>query len=480
MTGTDKHSSEPEAHCAPEHLRSDGHAVVIGASLAGLLAARVLASHFKRVTVIERDRLIESTEPRRGVPQGRHVHALLARGQDIISEFFPNLGNTLIEHGALPFTFADLRWYHFGVWKKRFASALTGVAATRPFLEYEVRTALRAFRNVNIVDETVVSRFLSDPQRVRLTGVRVRARGQDEPEREIHADVVVDASGRGSQTPQRLAELGYLKPEEAFVKSDRIYATRLYERPAHIRDWKNLFVMERPPARRSGLILSVEHNRWLTTLIGWHGDPAPTDESGFLEFARALPVPDMHAALESARPLSEIIRFGFPGSQRRYYERLSRFPIGLIVLGDALCSFNPVYGQGMTVAALEAKLLQDCLRERPPRPGVSPAALTSEFRRRAGSVVDLPWQMSTGEDLRFPETPGHRSLKVRFMHWYLAKLHEAAGSSERITDRFYHVLNMLEPASTLFSVGVLREMLRVGWTRGISLGPPPSWTRLRG
>jgi len=462
MRGTDTHSFGPSAHSAPEHFKHFGHAVIIGASMAGLLCARVLATHFKRVTVIERDRLPENAEPRRGAPQGRHVHALLARGLQLMSEFFPNLSTTLLERGAVPFTFGELRWYHFGVWKKRFASTITAVAATRPFLEYEVRTALRAFRNVDIVDETAVTSFLSDLQRVRLTGVRVRTRGREEREREIQADVVVDASGRGSQTPQRLAELGYRQPEEALVKSDRMYATRMYERPAHIREWKNLFVMDHPPARRSGLILTVERNRWIASLIGWHGNPAPTDEASFLEFARALPVPDLYAALKSARPLSEIIRFGFPGSQRRYYERLARFPIGLIVLGDALCSFNPVYAQGMTVAALEAKLLADCLRE---LPAASVDALTSEFRRRVASVVDLPWQMSTSEDLRFPETPGHRSMKVRFMHWYMAMLHKAAGSSERITDRFYHVLNMLEPASTLFSVGVLREMLRVVCSR---------------
>lgn len=448
----------PFAQSAPEQFKHQGHAVVIGASMAGMLAARVLASHFQRVTVIERDKLPTAAEPRRGVPQGRHVHALLARGQHILNEFFPGLTSTLLERGAVPFTFNDLRWHHFGVWKKRPASSVSGVAATRPFLEHEVREALRAGRNVSFVDETVVTRYLTDRQSARVTGVRVRARSNETPEREITADVVVDASGRGSQTPQRLAELGYSKPEELLVKSDRQYATRLYERPAHIRDWNNMFVTDRPPACRSGLIVSVEHNRWIATLVGWHGNPAPTDEAGYLEFARGLPVPDFHAALRGATPLTEIVRFGFAGGQRRCYERLARFPAGLIVLGDALCSFNPVYGQGMTVAAIEAKLLDDCLREL--RSGRSLDAFTNGFRQRVASVVELPWQMSTGEDLRFPQTPGHRSLRVRFLHWYMARLHEAAGSSDRITDRFYRVLNMLEPASTLFAPDVLKEMLR--------------------
>src|SRR5262249_23205792 len=163
-------------------------------------------------------------------------------------------------------------------------------------------------------------------------------------------------------------------------KVDRAYASRIYERPARGPDWKSLYVIDRPPATRSGVVYPIENNRWVVTLVGCHGDRPPTDDAGFVEYARSLPVPDLHAAISNARPLGPITPYGFPHNQRRYYEQLTRFPIGLIVMGDALCSFNPVYGQGMTVSALEAKLLDDCLKELVARRTPNLDALTANFR----------------------------------------------------------------------------------------------------
>jgi 2-polyprenyl-6-methoxyphenol hydroxylase-like FAD-dependent oxidoreductase len=470
-----------DAH--PDFFQGNGHAVVVGASIAGLLAARVLAPHFRRVTVIERDTLPNSADPRGGVPQGRHAHALLIRGERILSELFPELVPDLIARGAIPVTLGrDLRWYHFGCWKKRFDSELTGIAMSRPALELEILRRVRALPNVTVFDGTVVTRYVADWENARLTGVCVRGRNSEMPEDQVHADLVVDASGRGSQTPQRLAELGYRKPEESLVKADFAYATRIYERPTRGWDWKSLYVVDRPPAKRGGIVVSVEANRWMVTLIGCHGDHPPADEAGFLEFARSLPAPDLHAAIVAARPLSDIVPHGFPESQRRHYESLARFPIGLVVLGDALCSFNPVYGQGMTVSAIEAKLLQDCLQDLQARSTPSLDALTSNFRSRVAKAADLPWQLATGEDLRFAQTSGPRSARLRFMHWYTAKIHEAAGLSEVVAERFLHVSNMVAPRSTLFGPDVLKELLRVAWQRAPTddtAGPAPTRRALR-
>ena len=443
-----------------------GHAVVIGASIAGLLAARVLAEHFERVTVVERDTLEDDAQARRGVPQGRHVHALLNAGERVMTDLFPDLVPTLLARGAASVRLGrDLRWHHFGCWKKPHDGHVTTISATRPFLEQEVRRRLRRLRNVAIVDNTVVTRYLADWERARLTGVCVRGRHADTLEDEVHADLVVDTGGRGSQTPQRLAELGYQKPEQSAFGIGYGYATRLYEPPHGARNWQTLYVIDTPPARRGGLIVPIEGNRWMVTLIGAHMDHPPGDDAGFLRFAKSLPVPDLHDMLAAARPISDIASFGFASSQRRHYERLARFPSGLIVMGDALCSFNPIFGQGMTVSALEAKLLKDCLQTLEARHTPNLEALTCNFRTQVARVVDTPWQLATGEDLRFPQTPGRRSLKVRFLHWYTARLHRASAESGFLTERFQRVMHMLAPPSSLFARDVLAEMLRASWQR---------------
>ena len=441
-----------------------GHAVVIGASIAGLLAARVLSEHFERVTIVERDTLTDDGDTRRGVPQARHVHALLTRGQQIMSELFPDLVPALVSRGATQVVLGrDLRWHHFGCWKKHYDSTLAMVSASRGCLEQEIRRRVRQLPNVRILEGTAVTRYVADWERARITGVCVRGRSADTLEDEMHADLVVDAGGRGSQTPRRLAELGYRQPLETQVRIGMGYATREFERPPGARDWKSLYVLDPPPSRRGGLIFPIEGNRWMVTLFGVHGDYPPTDDAGFLQFAKALPVPDLHDALVAARPTTDIVTHRFPTSQRRYYEHLTRFPSGLIVMGDALCSFNPIFGQGMTVSALEAKLLSDCLNEIAARRTPNIAALTCNFRSRVGDIVDLPWQMATGEDLRFPQTPGPRSLKLKFLHWYTARLHRAAGESALVVERFHRVMHMLAPSSTLFGRDVLAELLRVAW-----------------
>jgi 2-polyprenyl-6-methoxyphenol hydroxylase-like FAD-dependent oxidoreductase len=271
----------------------------------------------------------------------------------------------------------------------------------------------------------------------------------------------VDTSGRGSQTPQRLAELGYMQPLESRLQIGFGYASREYERPPGARNWQSLYVLDLPPSRRGGLIFPIEGNRWLVTLFGAHGDHPPTDEVGFRQFAKSLPVPDLHDALVSARPLSKVVTHGFSTSQRRYYENMPRFPSGLLVMGDALCSFNPIFGQGMTASAMEAKLLDKCLRNLEVRYTQSIEALTCNFRSQVARVVDLPWQLATAEDLRFPQTPGYRSLKLRFMHWYTARLHRASGESSLVAERFQRVVNLLAPRSTLFGRDVLAELFRV-------------------
>ena len=441
-----------------------GTALIIGASVAGLLAARVLSDHFEHVLIVERDVLVPGAEARRGVPQGRHLHALLKRGEQIMSSLFPDFVPALLARGATPIQFGrDLRWYHFGCWKRNFESALTGLSLTRPVLEAEIRRRVCEIPNVRLLDGTVVRSYLMDPARSRLTGVCVDRSRKAMPSEEIPADLVVDAGGRGSQTPRHLAAFGFPPPAEQHVKTDVAYATRIYEQAPGARSWKAMLVMDESPSMRSGLLFPIEGNRWMVTLIGRHGEKPPLDEAGFLEFAKSLPMPDLYLAISAARGVPGIVPHGFPSSQRRYYEQAVRFPSRLIVMGDALCSFNPIFGQGMTVSAMQADLLRACLDE--PGTGHTEAldALTTNFRKRVGTVVDAAWQMTTAEDLRFPQAMGRRTLKLRFMHWYTAHLHRAAGRSELVAERFYRVMNMLAPPATIFGRDVLAELVRARW-----------------
>jgi len=439
-----------------------GRAVVIGASIAGLLAARALSKHFEQVTVLDRDTLPEEPDARRGVPHGKHVHLLLIRGQHAMEDLLPGLVPALVARGATRLnTGTDLAWHHFGCWKARFESDLYGVSVSRPVLEHEIRRRVSQLQNVFVVGGAVVSRYAMDWEHSRVTGVFVKARGPEMPDDLVRADLVVDASGRGSQTPRQLKHLGYGAPPESVTRMNLAYASRIYERPAGDRNWQAMIVASRPPNTRSGLIFPIEGDRWLVTLVGSHGDHPATTHEGFLDFARSLPVPDVHAALRGARPLGDAQGFGFPATWRRHYEQLERFPSGLLVMGDALCSFNPVYGQGMTTSALEANLLEKCLSRLQSRGMLGIQLLTEDFRRQAAEVVELPWQLASSEDLRFPQTAGLRPASLRLLHWYTQKVHEAAGLSPLIAKKFSSVVHMVAPPSGLFSWEVIRELWQV-------------------
>jgi 2-polyprenyl-6-methoxyphenol hydroxylase-like FAD-dependent oxidoreductase len=433
------------------------HAIVIGASMAGLLAARVLADHFERVTVIERDPLPPAPQPRKGVPQGRHVHALLIRGERTIGALFPDLVPALEAQGAVRFNMgSELRWHHFGCWKAKFNSALHNLAVSRPCLEWEIAQRVARLPNVHIVDRCDVGGFATSADHTRMTGVVAQRRDAGAPAETMAADLVVDASGRGSQTPQRLAALGYGRPPESEVRVDFGYASRIYRVPPGTRDWKAMYMLARQPGKRGGLIFPIEGDRWMVTVCGWHRDHPPADEAGFLEFAASLPMPDLHRWIRRAEPLSDITAHGFPANWRRHYERMQRLPEGLAMIGDAVCSFNPVYGQGMTVAAIEASELDACLRRHDS---------LAHFQRAVGRIVDPAWQMTTGEDLRFAETRGERSAATRFLHWYTGKVHAAAGTSPLVAESFYAVMNMVAPPPTLFAPRVLLALTKAEASR---------------
>lgn len=456
---------------SPPPLR---HAVVIGGSIAGLLAARVLSDHAERVTIVERDRLDGGPWARKGVPQGSHVHALLVRGRSILEALLPGLSAELLQDGAaLVRCGRDLAWHYLGGWRAAHESELAFLCASRPLLEVRVAARVRALPNVAVRDQVRVEGLESDG-RGRVTGVRVH--GRQASRETIAADLVVDAAGRGSALPHWLAEIGFDPPPVERLPTSVGYASRVFRRPDQVRTWQALIVNDAAQGKRTGLILPIEGERWLVTLVGFLGQSMPQDHNTFLAFARALPAPDLYQAIRDAEPLSCIASFRFPGSQRHRYAALDRMPEGVIALGDAVSSFNPVYGQGMTVGAIEAEMLGRLLARARGQGGLPPDFGRRWFRA-IEPVVDAAWNAVTLEDLRFPELAHLRSAKHRALHWYTRHLHRATHRSALATDRFYRVMNFLAPPGTLFCPRLVAEIFlrRPSWTPPClapSLPPP--------
>jgi 2-polyprenyl-6-methoxyphenol hydroxylase-like FAD-dependent oxidoreductase len=430
-------------------------AVVLGASMAGLLAARVLADAYAQVTVVDRDELPQGPMHRRGVPHARHLHALAARGQQVLEELFPGLTGELVALGAPAGNLlTDARLYLSGHRLRQADTGLVLLCASRPLLESRVRARVRALPNLAFLDRCDVVGLATTPGGRRVTGARVLRRADGSAEQLLGADLVVDASGRGSRTPAWLEALGYLRPEPEQVRIGLGYATRTYRLPAAAAGG-DLAILDAatPQLPRTGAIQALEGGRWMLTLAGILGDHPPTDPDGFLAFARSLRYPDIYQAARDAEPLDDPVAFRFPASVRHRYERLRRFPDGLLVTGDAVASFNPIYGQGMSVAALEALALRRHLeRGAEPRPG--------RWFRDLGRLVDVPWDMAAGGDLVFPGVQGRRTLKVRLASAYLARLHAAAAHDAHLAAAFIRVAGLVDPPQTLLHPRAVVRVLR--------------------
>jgi 2-polyprenyl-6-methoxyphenol hydroxylase-like FAD-dependent oxidoreductase len=429
--------------------------VVIGGSMAGLLAARVLANSCVEVTVIDRDRLPASPEHRQGVPQAHHAHALLARGQLALEELFPGITAELGTRGApTGDMLRDARLHFSGHRLVQATSGLVLVSVSRILLEDEVRRRVRRLPGVTFGPPSDVVGVTTTPGRERVTGVRVVRRSEGGAAEVHNADVVIDAAGRGSRAPAWLETLGFGRPDEDRLPIDLHYTSRRYRLGPDALS-EDLASLQAASATnpRAGVLARLEGGQWLLTLAGILGDRPPTDPDGFLAFAKSLSFSDIYEAIRHAEPLDEPVAFRFPASVRRRYERLTRLPDGLLPLGDSICSFNPVYGQGMTVAAQQALVLQRHLQ----RPGpLSTRGILRDFAH----VVDGPWEMARGADLALPAVPGRRPWPQRLIAAYIAHLHAAAAYDERLATAFVRVSGMVDrPAALLYP----RVALRVAW-----------------
>lgn len=447
-------------------------AIVLGGSMAGMFVARVLSDVFTEVLIVDRDALAGVREGRRGVPQGRHAHGLLARGQEILEDFFPGFTAELI---AADIPVGDLggqvRWYFDGHRIRPSGTGLRLVGVARPVLEDHVRRRVRAISNVTFVDSTDVVGPVAAAGADRVTGVRVQGRGPGAVEEVLDADLVVDATGKGSRAPGWLASLGYGTVEEDRVKVGLAYTSRRYRFAVDpFRGDMSINPVATPAHPRGAFLHTLGGGLGILSLTGILGDHPPTDEEGFLAFAKSLPVPDVYDAIVDAEPIGAPVTFKYPASQRRRFEKLARLPQGFLVAGDAVCSFNPVYGQGMASAALQALTLREHLQAGTPEPRA--------FFKDIAKVVDVPWEISAGGDLAFPEVEGKRTLKVRMANAFMARLQTAATHDAGLGEAFLRVAGLVDPPQSLMRPSVVLRTLRTPRTPAADSRPEPG-PRLR-
>jgi 2-polyprenyl-6-methoxyphenol hydroxylase-like FAD-dependent oxidoreductase len=431
--------------------------------MSGLLAARVLSDHFAQVTIVERDRLSADGLPRRGVPQAGHVHALLPRGAAVLDELFPGLLDELVASGV-PVT-DDLSAMHFEVNGHLFfhdphaegSHRTDGKALyqpSRPFLEARVLRRVRGLRNVDVMDGCDVENLTSTSIQTRVTGARIAPREVSAGRRDLPADLVVVATGRSARAPAWLKRMGYVPPAEEEVPVDIRYVTQRVRPPDGSVDRLRGIIVGGTAARPMGAgCLAQEGGTWVVTLFGYAGHHPPLDRPGWLAFGDRVLPRAFAEALREAEPLEDRRQHRFPTNLRRRYDRLPRFPGGLLVTGDALCSFNPVYGQGMTVAALEALALRDALRG-------DWEGLAPRFFKAAAKPVGDAWRFAVGGDLALPETivPGVRPLPVRAVNQYVDRVQSAAETDPVMAWRFLDVTSFEEPAGALFGADSLRRL----------------------
>jgi 2-polyprenyl-6-methoxyphenol hydroxylase-like FAD-dependent oxidoreductase len=433
-------------------------AVVIGAGMAGLTAAGALADSFDRVVILERDSLPSEPTFRAGTPQSRHVHALLLSGQRALSKLFPGFEQDLAGAGAVPlrvgldvrmerpgydpFPQRDLGWFSYAV--------------SRPTIERAVRRRVESRPNIALRQRCRVQEMLTSPNGEAVAGVRYdNDNGASET---IAADLVVDASGRGALTLALLQSIGRPPPEETTIGIDLGYATCVFAIPDDApTDWKGVMIFgEAPHNSRGGLMLPLEGNRWMATIGGRHGDVPSGDVEGFLTYAKALRTPTIYNAISHARRLDGVARYGFPESVRRHFERLDYFPRGLLPIGDAICRFNPVYGQGMSVAAQEACLLRKML-ERLGAESNPIAGLASTFFTEVQPLIETPWSVAT-LDFVFPSTRGQRPADFETTLKFGIALTRLAAEDPAVHKLTAEVQNLLKPRSVYRDPALLQRV----------------------
>lgn len=439
-------------------------AVVLGASMGGLLAARVLSESYRTVTVVERDLLPTDPVCRRGVPQGRLIHALLARGAQILDELFPGVLDELVANGATRWD-GDYAKLWFSVGGHQFLrsgrtpspQSMPFYFQSRPLLEWQVLQRMRTIPNVTLLEHHDVVALTSTADHSRVTGVEAVDR-DNQQRTTLSADLVVDATGRGSRTPVFLEELGYGRPVEDEVVVHLAYACQPVRIAPDAVKENFIAVMPEPGRPKMFAAIRYENGTAMFAVGGMAGLEPPGTADEMREFAADLAPAGLLAAFADAEPLDEVAKYRVPSNRWRRYDKMRRLPAGLIVLGDAVCSFNPIYGQGMTVAAIEALVLRECLRR-------GETDLPRRFFRASAKKIRIAWQTAVGSDLALPEVKGQAPLLMRLSNGYLDRVMTAAEHDPEVTLSFLRVMGMMDSPTRLLLPGFVFRVLRTRRTR---------------
>lgn len=430
------------------------HAVVLGASMAGLVHAIPLSRRFDRVTLVDRDVLPDQPEQRRGVPQGSHIHLLVPGGVERLERLLPGVLADMSDRGAHVIASPEWRFHMGGDQLNLTDDSVRITGATRPLLEGVVRDRVLALDGVELLDGWAARDLTATDDRRRVTGVRLRSEADPGQERRLDADLVVDTTGRGSMSPRWLADLGYAPPEEERLRVDVHYTTRMFRRdPADLGGCRHVLVDIPPDGTGGGVALAVEEGRWLVTLIGMLGERPPADLAGFTDYAASLWTGDLHGIVAGATPIGDAARRAFPAFSWRRYDRLRRLPEHYVVSGDAVCSFDPRFGQGMTVAMTEAIALGDVLD----RHGLG--RVGRRVLSAARPAVQDAWDLATGSDLAHPEVEGPRPLPWRLTTAYMQRLLPVAHEDPDVAAALISVIGMADRPQALMRPRVLWRVM---------------------
>ena len=426
------------------------HVIIVGAGIGGLAAAKALSAHFDRVTVLERDPLPSDATPRQGTPQARHLHALLAGGLVALNDLLPGFEAELQQAGAIRLTPQSLRMDRpgFDPYPQR-DLGLSWLSISRPMLEFITRQAVGRQKNIELLGGCRVTEFLASPDGSAVSGVSYET--SDGRVEAVTADLVVDASGRGRMTLDALENMGFPKTEESEIGIDMAYSTAMFEQPLDgPSSWKGVIILPTAPRdNRGGFLSPIENNRWIVSVGANHGDAPPADMEGFLEFAKSFRTATIYDAIKNAKPVSSISRFLLPSSVRRHFEKLQRFPRGLLPIGDAICRFNPVFGQGMSVAAQEAVILGRLLKAR--AADADPLdGLAATFFAEIQGVLETPWGVATS-DFIYPKTRGERPANFEQRMQFNLGLVRLGAQDPSVQKLLIEVSHLLKPPSALRS-----------------------------
>lgn len=424
-----------------------------------MLAAHVLAGYADRVTVVERDRFPDGSKPRSGVPQGRHPHVLLEGGQSALESLLPGFLAELRAAGAprvgMP---SDLVLWQDGRWFRRMPATTHIYTGSRAQLEELVRRRVLANPVISVVEGADVVGLLGDASRVR--GVLLRDRSGDDraEQRALEADLVVDASGSGTKAPQWLTGIGAEAPHEETIDTGLAYASRVYRGRSDVLDGDTAgyYVYPSPDQVHAGGALPLEDGSHLVIVSGLRGDEPPTDDDEFVTYTKRLPHPLLHRWLDEAEPLSPAFGYRRTANIRRRYDLPGRSPAGFLATGDALCTFNPIYGQGMAVAAMSAVALRDALAD----PRRTPT--TRRVQRALLAASRQAWDISAGADRKMPGATGNAvggGPADRVADWYLQRVQECYPGDPVVGRAFRSVLTLSAPVTALFALPVARAVL---------------------